>query len=145
MISKHCSKVIATAKGFYHHFRETCPKVNWGSWIWAPYIPSARSVIIWRAIQGRLSTRDNLRHLTGVQPCEICLEGIESIDHLFVHCRFARFLWTRICEAFGVQTRQVYNFNDMILYLLSLQFSPQVSSSLEGGVCGLCLVHLEHS
>ena len=65
VIWRHSAMGDASAKGFYHHFRDTCPTVDWGRWIWASFIPAARSVTSWRAIHGRLSTRDNLRHLTG--------------------------------------------------------------------------------
>ena len=69
-----------------------------------------------------------MRHLTGTWDCEVCLEATESIDHLLVHCRFARFLWTRLCEGFGIQPRLVYNFHNMLLYAMSLTFSPQIGS-----------------
>ena len=130
IIWRHSSKGDATAKHFFRHFRSRAPEVTWGSWIWAPFIQPARSIIIWRALLGRLATWDNLLVLgfAGPSRCHFCLDHCESIDHIFVRCYFVRYLWARICGIFQVTPQLVHNFRELVDYAMSQQFSTQIGN-----------------
>ena len=53
---------------------------------------------LWLAVQGKLMTKDRLRKW-GMQnvdlTCVLC-GGIESVDHLFFACTFAKSVWQKV-------------------------------------------------
>lgn len=59
---------------------------------------------IWTASLGRILTIDNLicRGHILVNWCSMCRGGVETVDHLFVHCSVACRLWSLIVALFGM-------------------------------------------
>ncbi|XP_057803295.1 uncharacterized protein LOC131018600 [Salvia miltiorrhiza] len=58
-IHSHFGEVSASLA--MDHIRPSFPIVDWGKWIWAPFIPMRRSIVTWRVILGRLTTASYLR------------------------------------------------------------------------------------
>lgn len=66
-------------------------------WIWKSVVQHKHIVLIWLLLKNRLSTRAHLRMKNMVLPsyhCILCTDSVEeSIEHLFMHCRFAQECW----------------------------------------------------
>ena len=58
----------------------------------------------WTAALGKILTADNLRkrHIVLVSWCCMCKADGESVDHLLLHCSFAKELWDLLFVMFGV-------------------------------------------
>ena len=59
----------------------------------------------WEASWGRILTLDRLRRrgVPLVNRCFMCKREEESIDHLFLHCVTAGYLWQLFFSLFGLQ------------------------------------------
>ena len=58
----------------------------------------------WLALRKRILTGDRLQKLNIVQnfKCVLCLEGLESVDHLFVQCKVAQECWSFVLQKLNV-------------------------------------------
>ncbi|KAK9273684.1 hypothetical protein L1049_018494 [Liquidambar formosana] len=75
--------------------------------VWKSKVPLKVKVFVWSVALKRINTNDmsqrrrpNRRLLP--QWCIVCRLDAESIDHLFLHCQGARFLWQRLFLLAGV-------------------------------------------
>ena len=55
----------------------------------------------WLAILEKVSTADNLRRrrlaFEAISDLRVlCKKGMETVDHLFIHCEFSHILWCRL-------------------------------------------------
>ena len=69
---------------------------------------------MWFLKQGVILTKDNLarRHCNESQACYFCSK-LETIQHLFFECHYARFLWHSLHIVFGISPRNINHlFND---------------------------------
>ena len=77
-------------------------KVSWHKLLSSMSIPK-HVLISWMAILNRLPTMDRLA-LWGVnvrETCSLCLEELETRDHIFFGCKYSKEIWKRIlllCE-----------------------------------------------
>ncbi|WCJ21899.1 RNA-directed DNA polymerase (reverse transcriptase)-related family protein [Euphorbia peplus] len=91
-------------KDAYNLVRQVYPSVPWHSFIWKEFLPPSRSLVVWKAIHGKLTTEDLLK-LKGFQiasRCALCDATEESIDHIFARCRFTIAVWMALENAFGM-------------------------------------------
>lgn len=77
---------------------KTCflPKLSCGDFILSKDIPPNKSLLVWRIMDGKIST-DNLVITRGIYlPSRYGISNstIESIPHIFFHCRFSNALWS---------------------------------------------------
>ena len=85
--------------------------------VWKPKIPSKVAFFMWLAAHDKNLTIDNLccrRHCV-VEWCFMCKRGSETGAHLFLHCDYARELWSLVFCMFGIQwtmPRMVLNLLD---------------------------------
>ena len=74
---------------------------------WLGLAPPKVETFMWMALFGKASTTDNLRR-RGLDSaavsnlCVLCGKDNETIDHLFVHCKFSYSLWCRLLAWCGV-------------------------------------------
>lgn len=76
-------------------------KVPWAKLLWRGLVPSKVESMVWLAILDRLPTKVFLS-LRGVLflaeeiKCVLCGSNEETVTHLFIHCPWARFVWSAI-------------------------------------------------
>ncbi|WVZ62348.1 hypothetical protein U9M48_012107 [Paspalum notatum var. saurae] len=100
--------------------------------IWSTWGPLRVKIFLWLASQYRLWTADR-RHKHGLEAHETCLlceVEPESVDHLFVHCRFTLDVWNVVLAALGAG---------------SLGLSGLTSVSGEVGILGAWIVWKEQN
>jgi hypothetical protein len=73
-------------------------------YIWKAWAPPKVKFFAWLANQKRIWTADRLarRGWPNCGLCPLCKQVTESVDHLFVHCRFTLRLWTRVKDWLGI-------------------------------------------
>ena len=96
-------------KGFQVKFfyKEICsPGVGAFPWksIWKTKAPPRIAFFSWLAALGKILTADNLRHrgVILVNWCCMCKVSGESVDHLLLHCPYAKELWDMVFVMFGI-------------------------------------------
>jgi mannosylglycoprotein endo-beta-mannosidase len=76
--------------------------------IWKSGVPSKVSAFAWQLLLDRVPTRDNLRGRGVIvvenSLCPLCLQEVETVGHLFLHCRIAGGVWHAIYRWFGVSS-----------------------------------------
>ena len=72
--------------------------------IWNPVAPQKIGVFAWEAVWGKVLTLDQLkrRGMTFANRCFMCEKEEEIIDHLLIHCKFAKMLWDLILSIVGI-------------------------------------------
>ena len=72
--------------------------------IWKSKVPPRVAFFSWTAALGKILTADNLRkrHIVLVSWCCMCKAAGESMDHLLLHCSYAKELWDLVFAMFGV-------------------------------------------
>jgi hypothetical protein len=72
--------------------------------IWKAKVPPRVAFFSWTAASGKILTMDNLsrRGIILASWCCMCKADGESIDHLLLHCPYAKELWDMIFTLFGI-------------------------------------------
>lgn len=83
-----------------------------------------------RACKGKILTIDNLQKRGSVLPncCPFCMHDEESIDNIFIHCDFAREVWSRALVEVGMS----WAFSEKLNQLVALQRLPKFSNMGRG-------------
>ncbi|XP_058180014.1 uncharacterized protein LOC131298547 [Rhododendron vialii] len=107
-----CDKVAWTltadgsfsVKSAWEACRHRSPIQPWHPLVWFSQGVPRWSFIEWLAILGRLSTRDRLVSwgVTASSQCVLCLNGMESHNHLFFECDFSAATWGQIMIRNGI-------------------------------------------
>jgi hypothetical protein len=83
--------------------------------IWKLGIPLKIKIFLWYLKRGVVLTKDNLsrRNWRGGKQCVFCAQ-VETIQHLFFDCHFAKFIWTVVHIAFNIEKplSVLHLFND---------------------------------
>jgi len=84
--------------------RRNGPSFPWKS-IWRVKAPTRVAFFVWSTTLGKILTHDNLckRNIVVIEWCCMCKKNGESIDHLLLHCKVVRDLWSYILVLFGVE------------------------------------------
>ncbi|XP_039064928.1 uncharacterized protein LOC120210227 [Hibiscus syriacus] len=98
--------VLSQIRGawIWDHIRERRDKVDWHKLIWFPAHVPKFSIVAWMVILDRLPTKDMLARF-GIQVdhiCGLCGVELESRNHLFLECSFAREVWDVILQTCGL-------------------------------------------
>lgn len=88
--------------------------------LWALAIPPKVKNFIWRALQNCLPTLGNLRRRqVEVYPiCPVCMEVVESVDHVLTSCSYALRCWTLINT--GVKIDDHLSFLQFLIKILQV-------------------------
>ncbi|XP_038992144.1 uncharacterized protein LOC120115525 [Hibiscus syriacus] len=91
----------------WEKLRDKKEKVSWEHLIWFPLHIPRMSIVAWMVFLNRLPTKDRLIHM-GIEldgRCELCSDGVESMDHLFNDCTFVAGLWSKILQTYRIHYR----------------------------------------
>ncbi|XP_066166986.1 uncharacterized protein [Oryza sativa Japonica Group] len=77
--------------------------IDRNKFIWKLKIPLKIKIFIWYLLKGVVLTKDNLARLNwnGCLRCCFCMKN-ESIQHLFMDCHYAKFIWRAVQFSFGL-------------------------------------------
>ncbi|CAN0914163.1 hypothetical protein LINGRAHAP2_LOCUS28402 [Linum grandiflorum] len=72
--------------------------------IWSTSVPSKVQCFCWMVYFKKIATIDNLqrRGMQMVNRCVLCGCDLESVDHLFLHCKFTSAVWAMITSALSI-------------------------------------------
>ena len=128
-----------TSRTAFDALRDHVPKVLWGKWIWAPYIPPRRSLLVWRTVHNALPTFDNIR-LRGIplaSACPFCLRSSENIDHLFTGCAIPQRVWRHYFDILNLNLDLQGGFNALLVQVMRLQLSPSLKAVVKAIVMAI--------
>ena len=65
--------------------------------------PPRVTTFVWLALRKKILTMDNLRrrNMVVVNACPLCLADEETVDHLLLHCKMTKALWSSILNDFN--------------------------------------------
>ncbi|GJT11848.1 RNA-directed DNA polymerase, eukaryota, reverse transcriptase zinc-binding domain protein [Tanacetum coccineum] len=90
-----------TVKGMRSYIMSMSPPASYVATRWNRIVPLKVNINTWRVMNGRMATRSNLDRrgvdLDSVR-CPLCDDGIETEDHIFVHCKVAKELWSDVLK-----------------------------------------------
>ncbi|GKD52922.1 putative RNA-directed DNA polymerase, partial [Tanacetum coccineum] len=90
-----------TVKGMRSYITSMSPPASYVATRWNRIVPLKVNINTWRVMNGRMATRSNLDRrgvdLDSVR-CPLCDDGIETEDHIFVHCKVAKELWSDVLK-----------------------------------------------
>ena len=77
--------------------------------VWKAWAPPKVNFFAWLATQNRIWTADRLqrRGWPNCGVCPLCRQTTESVNHLFIHCRFTKRIWVNIKSWLGILTMDV--------------------------------------
>ncbi|XP_057779862.1 uncharacterized protein LOC130998460 [Salvia miltiorrhiza] len=118
------------------HMRPSFPTVDWGKWIWAPFIPVRRAIVTWWVILGRLLTASLLRRQGFMGPgwCPLCRDTGKDIDHLFWECSIARHIWSSLFSWFHLDGSSILDVGSLVIWAMRVKVSKQVANLWRVGV-----------
>ncbi|XP_057779621.1 uncharacterized protein LOC130998208 [Salvia miltiorrhiza] len=127
-----------TASTAFSHLRPSFSKVNWGSWIWGHFILVRRSLLVWRAIMGRLPTFDLCRcHGTlGPSRCILCCRDEETTDHILCSCSFTGAIWREFLGWYNTAAH-IEDVGCFIIFAMNFEGGDQVRNLWRVGVVSL--------
>ena len=72
--------------------------------VWNPVVPPKIGVFAWEAAWGKVLTLDQLkrRGMSFANKCFMREEEEETINHLLIHCKFAKMLWDLFLSIVGI-------------------------------------------
>ncbi|XP_071700510.1 uncharacterized protein [Rutidosis leptorrhynchoides] len=95
------------------------------------FLPQKLGIFIWRVKQHRLPVRVELDKrgidLDSVR-CPVCNDGLETVEHVFVHCSFAKELWSRVFQWWNAGRSMYANLDEMFQGIHGSVHSSQASS-----------------
>jgi len=99
-------KGIYTVKEGYHKLCSSNAMIDQWPWklIWKTRLPPKIKCFTWTTLKNAILTLDNLnrRKLQLVNRCFMCLNSLESVNHLFLHCPVATALWKMFISIAGI-------------------------------------------
>ncbi|GJQ94463.1 RNA-directed DNA polymerase, eukaryota, reverse transcriptase zinc-binding domain protein [Tanacetum coccineum] len=102
---------------------------------WNRLIPIKVNVFIWRLILNKLPTRVNLDRKdidVGSILCPICMEDVETANHIFCSCNMAKDLWSMFAKWWDIDIPVCANYTDWFEWLDDLNVSNKVRSFIKG-------------
>ncbi|XP_071695750.1 uncharacterized protein [Rutidosis leptorrhynchoides] len=109
-------------------------------------LPQKIGVLIWRVKQNRIPVRVELDK-RGIDLdsvcCPICDDGLETVEHIFIHCAFARDLWSRVFRWWNLNKQPYAHMGELFQGIIDINNPQKEVALLEGHRVGLWLYDLE--
>jgi hypothetical protein len=109
-------KGIFDSRTFYHELHN--PPAICFPWkcIWRVKAPPRVAFFMWSATWGRILTGDNLQKKGFMLAswCCMCKTAGETVDHLLIHCWFARQLWTFVFQTVGIDWVLPFHVSELL-------------------------------
>ncbi|XP_021728395.1 uncharacterized protein LOC110695474 [Chenopodium quinoa] len=118
-------------KKLYAAIRPQVPKVPWKR-VTCHNLATPKSVfILWIALWNRLVIKDRLLqwHISCDPKCFLCLNGNESVQHLFFDCDFSRKVWSKVLGILRV-SKPVQQFSDEIDWMKKICRSSRLKNKV---------------
>ncbi|XP_039123586.1 uncharacterized protein LOC120260211 [Dioscorea cayenensis subsp. rotundata] len=88
---------VFSVKSFYNFLNEGGLQCPISSWLWRNNYPRKVNLFNWLTWKNKILTLENLEkqcfNKLPTATCVFCHAGIELVDHLFLHCSFAKHVW----------------------------------------------------
>nr|GEV87829.1 RNA-directed DNA polymerase, eukaryota [Tanacetum cinerariifolium] len=110
-------------------------EVNHNASRWNRCVPIKVNIFLWRLSLNKLPSRVNLDRKgidIGSVLCPICLDDVESVNHLFFTCELAKALWDLLAKLWELDIPICANILEWYAWLDSLNVPSKVSTFLEG-------------
>ncbi|VFQ83384.1 unnamed protein product [Cuscuta campestris] len=80
-----------TVKDGYNWLKGVREKVDWAKVVWSRWSLPKHQFIAWLIWKGRIQTKDRLSNFLSIDTtCVLCEKEVESADHIFCSCTYAK-------------------------------------------------------
>ncbi|XP_024013167.1 uncharacterized protein LOC112087483 [Eutrema salsugineum] len=88
------------SKDTWMHIRQAKPRVDWYRGVWFPQTTPKYSFLTWLAFKNRLATGDRIKtwNRNANASCVFCNDPMETRNHLFFECAFAKKVWGTLAK-----------------------------------------------
>ncbi|XP_058756625.1 uncharacterized protein LOC131629842 [Vicia villosa] len=124
-------------KSAYRFFHASTPAASWKTFLWSPNVPPSHSMIVWRLINNKIPTDENMsiRGFAFPSICNLCNSNQETSQHLFFDCVYVRKIWDWLYGVIDTHL-QIHSIKDCYA-LISASSSPQA-----GVVLTACFINV---
>jgi hypothetical protein len=137
LLWKHSDNGDLQLKEAYLFKMQQFQDLSWANLIWSTDIPPSKSLLVWRIMQEKVPTDENLLcrgcHIPSM--CNLCNNHVESSFHIFFECEFAIKLWSWLAGSLN-QTIQFTCMEDM-WKLCDNHWSPQCKITITAAIINL--------
>ena len=94
-----------SVKQTYADLQGVVEQVEWYKIVWFTQNIPKHSFILWMAILNKLTTQDKIRKWGSydLMVCPLCYSDMDSHQHLFFQCDYAKQFWSRVKAKMGIQ------------------------------------------
>ncbi|KAK1273796.1 hypothetical protein QJS04_geneDACA015179 [Acorus gramineus] len=105
LVWPHYPTGLLTTPYAWNFLRQKRDKPKWCKWIWQKYQPPTYSACTWLALLDKAPTLTNLQRKGLVREVTslMCKSEVETVDHLYLKCPFAAFIWSLVLRKMGLQ------------------------------------------
>jgi ribonuclease HI len=109
----------------------------WAKLIWSSDIPPSKSLFVWRLMNAKIPTDENLLARGCYLPsmCNFCCKQAETSYHIFFECGFAKHLWSWLANCLDLSLR--FSSIEDIWNICELNWSPQCKVTITAAIINL--------
>ncbi|GAU51712.1 hypothetical protein TSUD_415190, partial [Trifolium subterraneum] len=137
LVWKHTNNGELCFRDAYLFQKPPLNETYWAKLIWSPSIPPSKSLLVWRLFHKKVPTDENLcaRGCYVVSQCNLCGKAVETSQHLFWDCAFAKNLWTWLASTvnIAIDTSSI----DAVLNICKKSWSPQCKTVITAAIVNL--------
>ena len=129
-----------TSKDIFQNYMGIDNGKPWSRYFWKNFITPRHYILTWKVPHKRISTDNNLKK-HGYYVCSRCSlyeTEEETMDHIFVQCRFSKALWRFHSDYFKRCLSFLENFEVLFLKTMKEKFSLQIHSLRHAGIIFIC-------
>lgn len=109
-------------KQVYNDLQVKEESVSWNKLVWYSQNIPKHAFILWLAIQNKLVTQDKLKKwgTYDMMICNLCYEDMDSHQHLFFDCKYAKQFWSKVCLKIGLQWGEM-EWNNTVNFFAAME------------------------